>query len=345
MTRRTPTGRRVAPPSRGRCLLDRRDGLSAGRVRAERRRRGGLARFLHRRDQARRRGPLEGGARALRPIPPAQGGPHHPLQPRRRAEGDRALGRRAQQLSRVPRRASGGGDGALHRARAGSHHGARGEHRAVDHPGRAYPIEGLTLAIDGQPVPPELDAGDARSIPAPTRSSRRPPAFSDHGRFSVAAGKEASVALTLARGSPPWPEPAASGRWADSPAALDPAAERPRLPAGAPLRPDGPGRGALRRRRDRGSRGSGRGEPRADARRRGRERRAGQGDRGRRDGQPGDRDRRRGARHVAGAGPLHPTAGRGEHLGEGLRARACASDRRGRCRGCAAGTESAWSTS
>jgi hypothetical protein len=93
-----------------------------------------------------------------------------------------------------------------------------------------HPIEGLTLAIDGQPVPPELERPREIDPGAHEIVAQAPGFLRATGRFSVAAGREASVALTLARGAigpgaHPIPRLAGTlGQTTDAPAPLVPLA-------------------------------------------------------------------------------------------------------------------------
>jgi hypothetical protein len=62
-----------------------------------------------------------------------------------------------------------------------------------------HPIDGLTLAIDGQPVPPSVEAPREIDPGAHEIVAQAPGFLRATGRFSVAAGRGASVALTLVR--------------------------------------------------------------------------------------------------------------------------------------------------
>jgi hypothetical protein len=89
-------------------------------------------------------------------------------------------------------------------------------------------IDGLTLAIDGEPVPPALDR--PREIdPGAHEVVAHAPGFLKHtARFTVAAGAGVSVALTLTRGTP---IAGARAPLAGAPGPLDP------LPTPAPASP------------------------------------------------------------------------------------------------------------
>jgi hypothetical protein len=89
-----------------------------------------------------------------------------------------------------------------------------------------HSIDGLSLAIDGEPVPPALDRPREIDAGAHEIVAHAPGFLSGKARFGVAAGAEASVVLTLTRGAS-----------VVRPHATPGPAPRAALPPGSPVRP------------------------------------------------------------------------------------------------------------